>query len=92
LLGVPRGPGNDPALCGRRIELHYDPDDLRRIDLWFDSRPAGVAVPFAVGRHVQPHEVPVAPDLVASTGIDYLDLVERDHLREQGGSPQPCQR
>ena len=42
----------DPALTGRRVELRYDPEDLSRIEVFLDGRPAGAAVPFVIGRHV----------------------------------------
>ena len=42
----------DPSLVGRRVELRYDPEDLSRIDVYFDGACAGVAVPF---RHRPPH-------------------------------------
>lgn len=75
----------DAGLCGRKVELHYDPDDLSRIDVWYQRLPAGPAVPFVVGRHVTPRELPPAPAAGQPSGIDYLDLVERDHLREHIG-------
>ena len=42
----------DPALVGRRVELRYDPEDLTRIDVYLDGKPAGVATPFVIGRHI----------------------------------------
>jgi putative transposase len=65
----------DPALTGRRVELRYDPEDLTRLDVYLDGRPAGQAVPFVTRRHVH-RAVPQAarpdPD---PTGIDYLGMV-----------------
>jgi putative transposase len=74
----------DPALTGRRVELRYDPEDLTRIDVWLDGRPAGQAVPFVTRRHVH-RAVPQAirPD-PAATGIDYLGLVAAAHDDEAG--------
>ena len=65
----------DPALTGRRVELRYDPEDLTRIDVWVDGKPAGQAVPFVTRRHVH-RAVPQAarPDPVPA-GIGYLGLV-----------------
>jgi len=65
----------DPALTGRRVELRYDPEDLTRIDVLLDGKPAGAAIPFVTRRHVH-RAVPQAarPDPVP-TGIDYLGLV-----------------
>jgi putative transposase len=69
----------DPALTGRRVELRYDPEDLSRLDVFLDGRPAGQAVPFVTRRHVH-RAVPQAarpdPD---PTGIDYLHLVATAH-------------
>ena len=31
----------DPALTGRRVELRYDPEDLTKIAVFLDGRPAG---------------------------------------------------
>ena len=74
----------DPALTGHRVELRYDPEDLSRIDVWLDGKPAGKAVPFITRRHVH-RAVPQAarPDPV-STGIDYLGLVAAAHDEEAG--------
>jgi len=69
----------DSALVGRQIELRYDPEDLSRISVHFQGRPAGDAVPFRLGRHVHP-QVPqaVAPP-AEPTGADYLGLVLAAH-------------
>ncbi|MGB6454268.1 MAG: DDE-type integrase/transposase/recombinase, partial [Streptosporangiaceae bacterium] len=74
----------DPALTGRRVELRYDPEDLTRLDVFLDGRPAGQAVPFVTRRHVH-RAVPQAarpdPD---PTGIDYLGMVAAAHDDEAG--------
>jgi putative transposase len=74
----------DPALTGRRVELRYDPEDLSRLDVFLDGRPAGQAVPFITRRHVH-RAVPQAarPD-PAPTGIDYLHMVAAAHEEEAG--------
>jgi putative transposase len=74
----------DPALTGRRVELRYDPEDLTRIDVFLDGKPAGTATPFITRRHVH-RAVPQAerPD-PAPTGIDYLGLVAAAHDEEAG--------
>src|SRR5438552_6656274 len=41
----------DPALTGRRVELRYDPEDLSRIEVLLDGKPAGAATPFITRRH-----------------------------------------
>lgn len=74
----------DPALVGRRIELRYDPEDLTRIEVYLDGKPAGAAVPFVTRRHVH-RAVPQAnrPEPEA-TGVDYLGLVAAAHDEEAG--------
>ena len=65
----------DASLVGRRVELRYDPSDLDRIDVFFEGKPAGRAVPFVIGRHTHrlvPQAVRPAPE---ATGIDYLHMV-----------------
>ncbi len=70
----------DPSLIGRRVELRFDPEDLTRMDVFWEGRPVGQAIPFIVGRHVH-HQVPQAqpPGPPASTGVDYLGLVLAEH-------------
>jgi len=70
----------DPSLIGRRVELRFDPEDLTRMDVFWEGRPVGQAIPFIIGRHVhrqvpQAHSAPPPP----STGIDYLGLVMAEH-------------
>ena len=74
----------DPALVGRRVELRYDPEDLTRIEVFLDGKPAGAATPFITRRHVH-RAVPQAtrPE-AAPTGIDYLGLVAAAHDEEAG--------
>ncbi len=74
----------DPALTGRRVELRYDPEDLTRIDVWLDGRPAGTATPFLIGRHVHRAVPQAARPQPAATGIDYLGLVAAAHDDEAG--------
>jgi putative transposase len=71
--------GVDPALVGRRVELRYDPEDLTRIEVYFDARPAGVATPFVTRRHVHPAVPQAARPEPDATGIDYLGLVAAAH-------------
>ena len=74
----------DPALVGRRVELRYDPEDLTRIEVYLDGKPAGAAVPFVTRRHVHravPQAARPEPD---PTGIDYLGLVAAAHDEEAG--------
>lgn len=74
----------DPSLVGRRVELRYDPEDLSRIDVYLEGRPAGVAVAFVTRRHVHP-AVPQAKRPEAEpTGVDYLGLVASAHEEAAG--------
>jgi len=74
----------DPALVGRRVELRCDPEDLTRIEVFLDGRPAGAATPFITRRHVH-RAVPQAarPD-PAPTGIDYPGMVAAAHEEAAG--------
>jgi putative transposase len=74
----------DPALTGRRVELRYDPEDLSRIEVFLDGRPAGAAVPFVIGRHVHRAVAPPPPPAADPTGIDYLGMVAAAHDEEAG--------
>jgi len=68
----------DAALVGRKVELVFDPFDLTRIEVRWNGRPMGPAVPVVIGRHAHPAARPepgTAPPPPA-TGIDYLHLVE----------------
>jgi hypothetical protein len=40
----------DALLIGRRVELRSYPEDLTRLDVYWEGRPAGQAIPFIVGR------------------------------------------
>jgi putative transposase len=72
----------DQALVGRRVELRFDPEDLTRLDVFWEGRPAGQAIPFIVGRHVH-RQVPQAEPSDATappgSGVDYLGLVLAAH-------------
>ena len=78
----------DAALVGRRVELVFDPFDLTRIEVRYNNRPMGAAVPVVIGRHSHPAARP-EPGSEApppATGIDYLALIEasaEDRLDKQ---------
>jgi hypothetical protein len=57
------------------VELRYDPGDLDRIDVFFDGKPAGRAVPFVIGRHTHRLVPQAARPTPEATGIDYLHMV-----------------
>ena len=66
----------DAALVGRRIEIRFDPTDLTRLDVYLEGRPAGVATPFVIGRHVAKAVPKAARSAPEATGIDYLGNVQ----------------
>ena len=70
----------DAALVGEQVELVFDPFDLSDIEVRFQGRSMGKAVPRRIGRHVHPHarEEP-GPQAPKPSGIDYLRLVEARH-------------
>ena len=73
----------DAALVGRRVEVVFDPFDLTRLEVRYQGRPMGTAIPHRIGRHVHPDAHPeTAPAPAPATGIDYLALVAAQH-REQ---------
>ena len=61
----------------------FDPFDLTRIEVRYQGRSMGQAVPHRIGRHVHAKARPDAtPPPAAPTGIDYLRLVEARHTAE----------
>jgi putative transposase len=65
----------DPALAGRRCELVYDPFDLARVEVRFQDKPFGDAVPVRIGRHTHPRAERQLEPPPTPTGIDYLGLL-----------------
>lgn len=74
----------DPSLVGRRVELRYDPEDLSRLDVFYEGKPAGVATPFVIGRHTHRSVPQAARPEATPTGIDYLSLVAAAHEEAAG--------
>ncbi|MGA2166308.1 MAG: DDE-type integrase/transposase/recombinase [Solirubrobacteraceae bacterium] len=74
----------DPALARRRVELIFDPLDMERVEVRFQGRSMGMAVPRQIRRHVHPRASadPGAEQEPKATGIDYLGLIEA-RRREQ---------
>ncbi len=73
----------DPALVGAKVELVFDPFDLTDIDVRFQGRPMGKAVPRRIGRHTHPAARPEEPPPPKASGIDYLGLVAARVAAEQ---------
>jgi len=75
----------DAALVGRKVELVFDPFDLTRIEVRYQRRPFGLAVPLVIGRHTHPHAERELPPPPPATGIDYLRLLAEKRDAELGG-------
>jgi putative transposase len=76
----------DPALVDRRVELRFDPNDLGQVEVYWEGRPFGGAVPYVIGRHVQRQiPPPPAPPAAPPTGVDYLGLVLAAHEQQTLG-------
>jgi putative transposase len=75
----------DPALAGRKVELVFDPFDLTRIEVRYQRRPFGTAVPLVIGRHTHPQAQQELPPPPTPTGIDYLKLLAERRDTELGG-------
>ena len=86
----------DPALVGRKVELVFDPFDLTRIEVRYQHRPFGTAVPLVIGRHTHPQAQRELPPPATRTGIDYLKLLAEQTRRRARWAPdrlrQPHQR
>ena len=75
----------DAALVHRKVELVFDPFDLTRIEVRYQHRPMGVAVPLVIGRHTHPQAQREVPPPPTPTGIDYLKLLAEQRDAELGG-------
>jgi putative transposase len=75
----------EAALVGRHVELVFDPFDLTRIDVFYEDRRVGTAIPHLITRHTHPAARPEPePDRHhhAPSGIDYLGMLA-DHTDDQ---------
>lgn len=72
----------DAALVGRQVELLFDPFNMERIEVRFEGRSMGLAVPVRIGRHVHPKVRAEAAPPPVPTGIDYLSLTAARHHAE----------
>ena len=75
----------DAALVGRLVELRYRPEDLSRLEVWFDDRQFGHAAPLVVERHVHPQLPPPPRPVPEPTGVDYLGQVLAEHEASETG-------
>jgi putative transposase len=72
----------DVALCGRKVELRFDPYDLELIEVYYAGRPCGHAIPHVIGRHVHPQAEEPDQEPRPVSGIDYLRLITEEHERD----------
>ncbi len=73
----------EPALAGRKVELVFTPFDLARIEVRYQDKGFGPAIPHVIRRHTHPKarpETPTAPP--PATGIDYMRLVADTHHQQ----------
>jgi len=75
----------DPPLVGRKVELVFDPFDLTRIEVRYQHRPFGTAIPLVIGRHTHPQAERELSPPPTPTGIDYLKLLADKRDAELGG-------
>lgn len=76
----------DPFLVRRKVELHYDPFDLTKIEVYWAGRLVGKAVPERISRHAHPKAPPeVEPEPIVATGIDFIQLLADAHHAETAG-------
>jgi putative transposase len=75
----------DPSLCGQRIELRYDPEDLATLTVFVDGAAQGVATPLVIGHHTHPAVPQAARPQPEPTGVDYLGLVLAAHEEQTIG-------
>jgi putative transposase len=75
----------DPSLCGQRIELRYDPEDLTQLTVFVEGTAVGIATPLVVGHHTHPAVPQAARPQPQPTGVDYLGLVLAAHEEQTIG-------
>jgi len=73
----------DPVLAGRRVELVFDPFDLTRIEVRWNGKPYGLAIPQHIRRHAHPKAKAETVAPPPPTGIDYLAIIGAEHQAAQ---------
>lgn len=74
----------DHALCGRQVELRFDPYGLESVEVHYQGKPFGAAAPHVIGRHVHPQAATAPapePRTAQGSAIDYLGLIAAEHER-----------
>jgi len=71
----------DAGLVGRKVELVFCPFDMETVEVRYQDKSHGKALPHHITRHVHPKaraETP-EPPMPPATGIDYLELTAQTH-------------
>ena len=71
----------DAGLVGRKVELVFSPFDMETVEVRYQNKSHGKALPHHITRHVHPKaraETP-EPPMPPATGIDYLELTAQTH-------------
>jgi hypothetical protein len=82
-------------LVGQKVELRYDPFDLRDVEVWFNGQCLAQAEPLHMQVSTEPGVTPdPAPIAAPTTGIDYLAMLrqERERLLREQLPPIPFTR
>jgi putative transposase len=71
----------EPALAGRKVELVFSPFNLENIEIRYQDKTYGTALPHHITRHAHPKARPETPEPTPApaTGIDYLAIVADTH-------------
>ena len=71
----------EAALAGRRVEMVFSPFNLEHIEIRYQNRTYGKALPHNITRHAHPKARPETPAATPDpgTGIDYLAMVADTH-------------
>jgi putative transposase len=74
----------DAGLVGRKVELVFSPFDMETVDVRYQDKSHGKALPHHITRHVHPKARPEVPEQSTppATGIDYLALTAHTHHEE----------
>jgi transposase InsO family protein len=82
----------DAALAGRKAELRFEPEDMSRVEVWYEDRCYGTARPFDLKRHTHPRllkppAIPAPSDTTsqANPSPSYLAQLQARYEREHFG-------
>ena len=73
----------EAALAGRKVEMVFSPFNLEHIEIRYQDKSYGKALPHNITRHAHPKARAETPEAAAApaTGIDYLAMVADTHHR-----------